>query len=244
MLVRKQYNIYLLFIGFLVLGFQHSYAQIDNKKEKSVPLTKGNDTKKADSVSLFDVKIKPTSPESSKKINGITVPERVTISPRKNKEFSMFGEDFRNPGELYQKQAKQHLRQFEKAEEKQYGSTTNQYFGDFKTKSLFVNVIYRDHEYFDGDRIQILVNDTVLVYDVLLTNEFSGIQIDLIDGFNRIDFLALNQGDSGPNTAEFQVYDDQGSLISGNRWNLSTGVKATVIVVKEATTQEETKEED
>lgn len=232
---------YILLASLIIVGLQAGYAQIDNKKEKSVPLTKGNDTKKADSVSLFDVKIKPTSPQSKNKINGISVPERITISPRKNKEFSMFNEEFGNPGELYQKQTNKHLRQFEKAEEKQYGSTTNQYFGDFKTKSLFVHIIYRDHEYFDGDRIQILVNDTIIVYDVTLTNEFSGIKIDLIEGFNRIDFLALNQGDSGPNTAEFQVYDDQGSLISGNRWNLSTGVKATIIVVQE---KNETTEED
>jgi hypothetical protein len=32
--------------------------------------------------------------------------------------------------------------------------------------------------------------------------------------FNKIDFEALNQGSSGPNTAEFKVYDDKGSLIS------------------------------
>ena len=230
---------YIVVTSLLVIGLQHSYAQIDNKEEKSVPLSKGNDTKKADSVSLFDVKIKPTSPQSKNKINGITVPDRLTISPRKNKEFSMFNENFGNPGELYQQQTKQHLRQFEKAEEKQYGSTTNQYFGDFKTKSLFVHIIYRDHEYFDGDRIQVLVNDTIIEYDVTLTNSFAGIKIDLIEGFNRIDFVALNQGESGPNTAEFQVYDDQGSLISGNRWNLSTGVKATIIVVKEKDLTEE-----
>ena len=46
--------------------------------------------------------------------------------------------------------------------------------------------------------------------------------------------LALNQGESGPNTAEFQVYDDKGNLVSSKQWNLLTGVKATIVVTKEA----------
>lgn len=225
------YAIYLLFLGLCTIAVPKAQAQIDNKENKSVPLTRGDDTKKADSA-LFDVKLTPSKPLKSDKINGLTVPKSVAIKPQ-TKEFSMFGEQFGNPGELYQKQVQKHNRQFETRENKQYGSTTNQYFGDFKTKAIFVNVIYRDHEYFDGDRIQISVNDTIVAYDVTLTNEFSGFKIDLITGFNKIDFLALNQGESGPNTAEFQVFDDNGNLISGNRWNLATGVKATIIVVKE-----------
>ena len=51
-------------------------------------------------------------------------------------------------------------------------------------------------------------------------------------GFNVIDFVALNQGSSGPNTAEVRVYDDIGNLVGNNRWNLATGVKATYIVYK------------
>ena len=51
-------------------------------------------------------------------------------------------------------------------------------------------------------------------------------------GFNIIDFVALNQGSSGPNTAEVRVYDDAGNLVGNNRWNLATGVKATYIIYK------------
>ena len=60
-----------------------------------------------------------------------------------------------------------------------------------------------------------------------------GFEIVLEKGFNKIDFEALNQGSSGPNTAEFKVYDDKGSLISASQWNLGTGFKATIILVKE-----------
>jgi hypothetical protein len=52
-------------------------------------------------------------------------------------------------------------------------------------------------------------------------------------GFNKIDFEALNQGSSGPNTAQFQIFDDKGVLISSSQWNLGTGFKATIVLVKE-----------
>lgn len=91
----------------------------------------------------------------------------------------------------------------------------------------------RDFEYADGDRIKVLVNDVIIVPEIILSNDFQGIQITLQAGFNKIDFEALNQGTSGPNTAEFRVYDDKEQLISNNQWNLATGFKATVIVIKE-----------
>jgi hypothetical protein len=68
---------------------------------------------------------------------------------------------------------------------------------------------------------------------VLLLERFKTFSIDLIVGFNKIDFVALNQGESGPNTAEVRVFDDEGKLVGANRWNLATGVKATYIIVKE-----------
>ena len=58
-------------------------------------------------------------------------------------------------------------------------------------------------------------------------------QIDLKPGFNKFDFKALNQGFSGPNTAELRVFDEDQKLLSSNQWNLSTGATATFIVVKQ-----------
>ena len=49
---------------------------------------------------------------------------------------------------------------------------------------------------------------------------------------NKIDFVALNQGSSGPNTAELRIYDDSENLLSANQWNLATGSTATLIIVK------------
>lgn len=109
----------------------------------------------------------------------------------------------------------------------------DQYLGDFKTKAKFVGIVARDHEYVDGDRIKIYVNGQVAEYNLLLDGSFKGINLDLVKGFNRIEFEALNQGSSGPNTAQVVVTDDKGVVIHNNRWNLSTGSRASLIIVKE-----------
>ena len=145
-------------------------------------------------------------------------------------------EEFGNPGELYMDKINRSLEDIRGSKEERElrnGSSTDQYLGDFKSKSKTVNVVYRDHGYTDGDLIQVKVNDDIIYPRVYLTGGFKGFTLNLKPGFNKIDFLALNQGESGPNTAEFKIIDDQGLIVTHNRWNLSTGVKATVIVVKE-----------
>lgn len=109
----------------------------------------------------------------------------------------------------------------------------NQYFGDYITTSNHIKLVYRDHLAFDGDRVQILMNGRVIAPNVLLESSYKHIIIDLKIGFNKIEIIALNQGTSGPNTAEFQVYDDQGKLINSNQWELATGYKGTIILTKE-----------
>ncbi|NKI26128.1 hypothetical protein HCG49_06105 [Arenibacter sp. 6A1] len=121
-------------------------------------------------------------------------------------------------------------------EKEKEGSKTffgDMYLGDIKSNGKFVGILCRDHEYVDGDRVRILLNDVVVEPNIFLTAAFKGLNLDLKKGFNRIDFEALNQGTSGPNTAQVDVYDDQGKLIHSNMWNLSTGSKATIIVIKE-----------
>ena len=107
------------------------------------------------------------------------------------------------------------------------------YLGDVKTSSKFIGVVCRDHEYVDGDRVKVYANDVVVEPNILLTGSFKGVNIDLDKGFNRLDFEALNQGTSGPNTAQVDVYDENGKLLYSNKWLLSTGSKASLIVVQE-----------
>ncbi len=139
-----------------------------------------------------------------------------------------FKEDFIDPGQEYLERL-----QTPEAEKRPGDFKVDQYLGDFKSNAKSVRVVFRDHQHPDGDRVQVRLNDRVFYPNILLQQSYKKLDIDLITGFNKIDFVALNQGESGPNTAEVRVYDDQGNLMMANRWNLATGTKATFIVVKD-----------
>ena len=109
----------------------------------------------------------------------------------------------------------------------------DQFLGEIRNDGEYVNIILRDHEYADGDLIKVEVNENIVMSAILLTEKAKGFKLDLKSGFNVVDFIALNQGSSGPNTAEIIVYDDKGKLVGTNRWNLATGVKATYIIYKQ-----------
>lgn len=109
----------------------------------------------------------------------------------------------------------------------------DQNLGNVKVSYTNVNIKYRDHQAEDGDMIMILVNDDIVRASVTLYNGFQGFDLPLADGENKVEFVALNQGQSGPNTAELHVYDTQGRLVSAKEWNLLTGYRATFVVIKE-----------
>ena len=109
----------------------------------------------------------------------------------------------------------------------------NQDLGNFKTGSLTAKVRYRDAAYVDGDKIRVYLNDKVIAYEVVLDGDFKGFEIKLEKGVNKIDFEALNEGFAPPNTAEFEVYNDKGAIISASQWNIGIGYKATIILMKE-----------
>ncbi|MFD0988740.1 hypothetical protein ACFQ1R_01410 [Mariniflexile jejuense] len=223
---------FLTFIATLSLVFVTN-AQIDSNNKKSTAIPAVESKKETNETP----KITPSQPEKTPETYGsLNVPNLSTGVEAPKKEFSLFGEKFGNPGELYQKQIDKNIANMKltpEEVEQLNGSLTDQYFGDFKSKATSVNISYRDHGYVDGDLIQVRVNDDVVQASVFLNGGFSGFKLDLQKGFNKIDFVALNQGESGPNTAEFKVIDDLGNLVSSNRWNLATGVKATIIIVKE-----------
>lgn len=113
------------------------------------------------------------------------------------------------------------------------GNRTDQYLGDVSVKGDFITIECRDHQYVDGDRIKVIVNGVVVAQNIFLSSYYKGINIDLKAGLNEIHFQALNQGDSGPNTAQFRVFNLKGDLVTQKEWNLQTGVKATIVVVNE-----------
>jgi hypothetical protein len=216
----KEHNIMRgLFSIFILIGFSlNGVAQSEflNKSGSFAPV--------GPSLTL-----PPTTPSASVfKLN--TKPETTTPKSILETNTLQFKNpnDFKNPGDIYKEKWNK-----KDGEDESKIFRKDQYLGDFKSKSAYVKISYRDFGEVDGDEIRVLVNDKVVVPRVFLDGSFKGLELGLEKGFNKIDFEALNQGYSGPNTAEFQVYDDKGQLVSANQWNLATGFKATIIVVKE-----------
>ncbi len=104
--------------------------------------------------------------------------------------------------------------------------------GRYETSTARIRIVCRDHSYVDGDRVKLYVNEQVIRRSITLEGGYYIIDIDLREGFNRIDIEALNQGSSGPNTAEFKVFDDNGNLLASREWNILTGYIATMVVMK------------
>jgi hypothetical protein len=217
----------LLFIVILLITFQ-GFAQqpVDNEK-KSIKIP-AQETKEKDSTST-KFPIKPEEKKNTSNTQGILISKPLPFEKQKT-EFSMFDNStLLDPGKLFEERwNKKAVEQGMKIE-----SMPDQFLGDFRSNGKFVNIRCRDHEFPDGDLVQVFVNDEIYIPSLLLTAGYKSFDVPLSIGFNKIVFLALNQGDSGPNTAEFQVYDDNGVLVSSKKWNLLTGVRATIIVTKE-----------
>ena len=194
-----------------LLCFSLGFCQTENSKRK--------------------IELIPPSSSSLKKIDiGSKNPNYFSIKKNDDRnssnQTSNQKETFLNPADIYLKK----LKKEEKKKPNNYNK--GEYLGDVSTGSAYVNILCRDFEYVDGDRVRISVNDSIIIYNLFLESKFAGFKLPLTKGFNKVDFTALNQGSSGPNTAELRVFDDSNQLISSNQWNLSTGATATFIVVK------------
>lgn len=104
--------------------------------------------------------------------------------------------------------------------------------GTFSTTTNSVRIEVRDHSLVDGDRIKVYLNQQILNSNVMLNSLAYSFTVQLKKGYNRIDIEALNQGYSGPNTAELRVFDENGNLMSSQEWNIATGERATLGVIK------------
>lgn len=222
------------FFIFLIGLVSNSYAQSEfNTKFKAIPPSntsiKPEKKKTPPPATDFPVIIPPNVYKSPDVIK--SPPNAVSDYKMGTKsEISMIpkNSNFINPGDEIRDR-------LNKVTDRQEGVAfrRNQSLGTYKTKSITAKVMYRDAQFVDGDLIRVYLNGRVIESQVYLESSFKGFEIVLEKGFNKIDFEALNQGDSGPNTAEFQVYDDQSKLVSASEWNLGTGFKATIIIVKE-----------
>jgi len=176
----------------------------------------------------FKTKFKPI-PAKNSKIEKVIPPKEISPKITPPEVVKAPENDFVNPEDIF---LNSNLYKKE-ANSKGIFYRRNQFLGSFKTKSFTSTIRYRDAAFVDGDKIKVYLNDKIIEPEVVLDGEFKGFKIQLENGMNKIDFEALNEGFASPNTAEFQVYDDKGIGITASQWNVGTGYKATIMLMKE-----------
>ncbi|SHG65441.1 hypothetical protein SAMN05443549_105244 [Flavobacterium fluvii] len=194
----------LFFVMVLAISL-NGYAQNEfDTKFKPIPAKK---PKVKEEVPPNEVSPKETPPAVVKK------PDSLQVNPEELfKDGNLYKKENNSEGVFYRK---------------------NQYLGSFKIKTFTSTIRYRDAAFVDGDKIKVHLNGKVIEPEIVMDGESKGFKIKLEKGVNRIDFEALNEGFASPNTAEFQVYDEMGVVVSSSQWNVGTGYKATIILVKE-----------
>nr|WP_294776267.1 hypothetical protein [uncultured Flavobacterium sp.] len=219
----------LLFL--LVFGFK-GFSQFETPKKtlKIAPVTNASgqvaptSSKSITYPSIFDKK--------DKLLDNVSLLKK---KPEEGKSI-MEREQFENPSKQYTDKMNQKsdgviLEKFK----------SDSFLGQFKTGTKIISIACRDHEAPDGDLVRIWLNDKVAVDAILLDVDFKEVYLDLNEGLNKIEIEALNQGESGPNTAQFVIYDQKKGMITTNKWNLTTGVRAKLIILKDDGTLEEQK---
>ena len=221
---------FLFLFLFLVLAFKANAQAEFGPKFKPIPPAKFPAAPKKKVIPPAELpKI-----EQPNVFNSPENPNKASTSITKSNDVDMFPkEKFINVGEEY-------LKKMQKDVDKTLNENNmpllrrNFDFGQINTKSKYVIVRVRDFVYVDGDLLRIYQNATILKEQVFLGDSFTDIKILLGEGFDKLDFEALNTGTSGGNTAEIIIIDDQKKVLSKNYWdNLATGFKGTILLVKE-----------
>ena len=201
-------------------------------KPKKVPLPEVKDPQ-ADNMDMPSIKTPNVFDHTS-----ITPKSQLQVGAEKSK-FTMSTEtEFANPGDRFvpkmEKDLDKALKDAGLKEGRGQLVRRNISLGDFRTKSKYFIVKLRDFGAIDGDLVKVSSNDKVIKDQVFLEANFKEVKIMLDNGFNKLDFEALNIGSLGGNTAEIRVYDDKGQLVTNDYWdNLAAGFKASIVVTKE-----------
>lgn len=213
-------------ISFCLLLATNAFAQLDNNKG-----VKEKGTTKAIVLNNAKEVLKPTSIS----LEGATGFKQAFNLENEKLKKKQQDDNLNNKGILTQAKLNEQrfLKSFKKINGRYIIPKIDQNLGSFRTQSKSVNIICRDYQYPDGDRVTIFVNDNPVIFNITLRESYQKFNIPLEIGMNKIVIEALNQGTSGPNTAAFKVYNDEGTLISSNEWNLATGAKATLVIAKD-----------
>ena len=214
----------------LLLLTVHTYSQVDTTGTTN-PINDNPPTIQNNS-NLFKIESQPNSQNpvifenKNKAINTEAINQQIAKTKPKDKNFDMTGYHYPDDDEIIDK------KYWMGKEVKNDRLKSNQFLGTIRSETNSLRIECRDHSLEDGDMVKVYLNEKVVIANIPLKNRYYAINIDLEPGFNRIDFQALNQGYSGPNTAQFRVYDDKGNLVSSKEWNIETGFIATLCVIK------------
>ncbi|MBJ34506.1 MAG: hypothetical protein CMC90_01215 [Flavobacteriaceae bacterium] len=218
-MVQDNKYIVFLMLSIMIAGF--SYSQ-ENSNSESGSIFFSNSSRPENSLLNLKKKDNPFLNKLEKKDKKIFFPD-ANVKEKRPERYINSNEFYLSRLQRRKAESNKNMNKFK----------VDQFLGEIRNDGEYVNIILRDHEYPDGDLIKVEVNENIIMPAILLTEKAKGFKLDLNSGFNVVDFIALNQGSSGPNTAEVIVYDDQGKLVGTNRWNLATGVKATYIIYKD-----------
>ncbi len=219
-----KFKLFLFALGFSFFGM---YAQIDSPKKKLnfAPIPDKNAPIQNSSEEKVPTVIKFESSIGKDKDNAF---KSVSLSPKVELKTTQ-KEPVRNAGELYTDKVKSSLKQESGIAVK---FKSDSFLGSFESETKIIKIACRDHEYPDGDIVRIWLNDLVAINAITLTEDFSSVYLDLQEGINKIEIEALNQGESGPNTAQFVITNENGVTVTNNKWNLLTGAKAKLVITK------------
>lgn len=150
--------------------------------------------------------------------------KKYSVLNKKEPAKSIFDKknDFKNPGDEYKDKLNKEI-----AKE---GSWEDVFFGKYVVSTPNIKIMAKDFADPDGDRVQMVLNSAIVELNILLESHYKSYTIKLREGDNLLDIIALNQGLSGPNTASFSIYDDNGRLVTSSEWNLNTGVAAKFLI--------------
>lgn len=213
----------IIFILFNIIKLQ---SQIDNNR---------SDNKIGKIRTIISTNTKEINRPKSIKLDPSKGFEEAYEKEQKQLKRKQTEEKLNNKGIITQKQIREErfLKAFKKINGMYQYPVIDQDLGSLRTNSGSINIICRDYQYPDGDRVTILVNNIPVIVNIILQQRYQKFNIPLEKGINNITILALNQGSSGPNTAAFKIYNDSGLLLSSNEWNLATGAKANLIIAKD-----------
>lgn len=235
----KHLLFFILFFTAVTISAQTEFST----KFKSIPAPKFS--AKPKKLPNTTVKDPQTENLDMPPIKAPNVFDNTSITPKssfeigKTNNFSMAPKnDFANPGDRYlpkmEKDLDKALKEAGLKEDQQALALKDISFGVIKTSSAYFIIKCRDYGAIDGDLIKAYFNDGVVKERMLLKYDFQEFKIYFKEGFNTLDIEALNRGELGGNTGEFQIYDAEGNFILSDLWqNLETGVKAKFIILKE-----------